>query len=67
MSSFFLNSGSAGFLPKHMIPGAIHSDTVQLAMSDGGGRDGEQEGQALASRTSSSGSSRIARTLEGEG
>lgn len=24
MSSFFRNSGSAGFLPKHMIAGAIH-------------------------------------------
>ena len=26
MSSFLRNSGSAGFLPKHMIAGAIHGD-----------------------------------------
>jgi hypothetical protein len=32
MSSFFRNSGSAGFLPKHMIAGAIHGG--------GGGREG---------------------------
>jgi hypothetical protein len=31
MSSFFLNSGPAGFLPKHMIAGAIQRDALQAA------------------------------------
>jgi hypothetical protein len=33
MSSFFLNSGPAGFLPKHMIAGAIQRDALQLQRS----------------------------------
>jgi hypothetical protein len=51
ISSFFLNSGSAGFLPKHMIAGAIHSGRWVKATSVGngwqdwstGGREGAVE------------------------
>jgi hypothetical protein len=45
MSSFFLNSGSAGFLPKHMIAGAIHSEGVtggQLQWAMAGERNGRR-------------------------